>query len=357
MPPRWFLPLLLLSGSGCGLLLGTDDFAVDTEAPAPVGPYGGALDWLPASCADCASAACDASVTACIDDSACDALLACATAAKDPGQIALCAAKYAAGGVLLGMAQTCMMDKCSAACVSDHRWDCGAAAFTWPPPIASSFTFKARVTQIFPPDPLPGLLVKACPREGWKDPSCAHVMAQSTTDKDGIFVLHDITFQTLTTIEAWNGWLDISGPGLYPELRYWSWPTLADRDETMSSITQEALAGYAKAYGLTQDDDRGLVTADVQDCYGFRAPGVAIEVDAADDKSVRLYSKGDLTFDAKADVTSRDGVAVFVNVPAGITVLRAKEPSGKQVACAEILVRAGGRSGVGLRPLPAGACK
>ena len=73
MSPRW-LPLLLLAGPGCGLLLGADDFAVDTSAPAPVGPYGGALDWLPASCGECASVACDPQVKACLDDSACGAL-------------------------------------------------------------------------------------------------------------------------------------------------------------------------------------------------------------------------------------------------------------------------------------------
>jgi hypothetical protein len=195
----------------------------------------------------------------------------------------------------------------------------------------------------------PGVTAMVCDNS---DVSCSHPSATGVTDSDG-------TVSLVQQVDAGpvyvNGYIDLSGGGgvgIVPELLFWSFP-LGQSPASLSAttVTPFELAAFLAAVTVTQDVGNGYVYAVGFDCLQFRGMGLTFAITPAGSSQI-LYQQGS-TFSPGLSATDDTGGALFVNAPAGGSVLTATvAAAGGPIGQFPLFVRDGGVTEVWALPQP-----
>jgi hypothetical protein len=309
----WLATLVLL---GCRDLVGGSDFDVE-PADSPPAP----LETRSEECRRCAAEQCEIELAACSDSVDCAALADCASNGPGPARRARCTLEHPDSSLQLFQLNRCVGSRCSEPCASEERWSCVSDPTPLPEPIADRATIRIQYWDILANQiPLSGLDMRACESRGFSDPYCTEgELARARTDESGV-----ATFEVpLAGREPLDAFLDVSGEGYYPELRYHSTPIVHDVSVAQAGITQVAYALVGRQLEAEELPGHGFLTITALDCTLGPAPGVTIELSPKASETRRFYSRGKLNLDEGLEVTQDDGIALFTNVPAGLVRVRA----------------------------------
>jgi hypothetical protein len=219
-------------------------------------------------------------------------------------------------------------------------WACapGTRAAATPEPVPLGFFLSA--VDFVSAAPVEQLRVRSCYRA---DVDCASPVADElVADADGRV--------QISAPAGFNGYLEIQGAGMLPTLLFfaapWSPQLLAQLERTPVQLlplaSLEALANTAR---LQIDPASGVVGVSARDCAGAVAPGVRLELDT----SAVPYAFVDELPVVNQEVTSEQGLAGFVNVPAGVVVVRSfAQGQPEPVGVESLLVRGGWLSSMSL---------
>lgn len=308
--------LATLALFGCRDLVGGSDFDVE-PAGSPPAP----LETQSEECRRCAAEQCELELTACSESVDCAALADCASIGPGPARRARCTLEHPDSALQLFQLSRCVGSRCSEPCAPEDRWSCVSDPTPLPKPTADRASVRVQYWDILANQiPLSGLDVRACESRDFADPSCAEgELARARTDESGA-----ATFQVpLTDREPLDAFLDVSGEGYYPELRYHSTPIVHDVSVAQAGITRVAYSLFGQQLEAEELPGHGFLTVTALDCVLGPAPGVAIELSPMGSETRRFYSRGKLNLDEGLDVTQADGIALFTNVPVGRIRVRA----------------------------------
>jgi hypothetical protein len=206
--------------------------------------------------------------------------------------------------------------------------------------------------------PAPGAEVAVCDR---LDPDCMRPKAQDKTDASGRVVLEFQNRPTRTSSLGLDGFLQLTQPdAAAPLLVYWGFPlsepqmAIADNADVPGAHAvvlgdPKAFENLTTAFGITVDPSRGQVIAEVVDCMGAPAPGVALSLEPLDSDVVIIHS-----FSPGQSATSGSlNTAFMFNVPAGaVNVIATPQALGRPSSKQAISVRAGWAAEVSMLPTP-----
>jgi hypothetical protein len=156
----------------------------------------------------------------------------------------------------------------------------------------------------------------------------------------------------VTTFGGFNGYLELVGEGMLPQLLFFSAPwspvfLAQPQRQTVQLLPARALLALGDSARLPLDPESGVIAVTAYDCAGSAAAGVRLEIDTG---SVPYAFVDDLPV-ANQDSTSEQGLAGFVNVPPGVVVVSGF-PHGRAetVSVESLLVRTGWLSSASLQP-------
>jgi hypothetical protein len=146
----------------------------------------------------------------------------------------------------------------------------------------------------------------------------------------------------LTLAADFEGYLSISGDSVIPTLYFLSPPLLSGEQLPALTLMSPALMeSLALEMDVALMGERGHAQFSIEDCNGVLSDGVALEAREADAETTRFYGVDGLP-DTRATSTSRDGVAGFLNAPAGALTVNARwGEGGAALGSASILIRPG----------------
>jgi len=189
--------------------------------------------------------------------------------------------------------------------------------------------------------PLAGVTCKACRRT---DPECVDPIAvPSVTDAKGEVILE--------VPANFDGFADVSGPGLYPVLLFPFRPLTKDTGQQAQLLTTAAFPVMAALVGQP-DPERGHLSLNINDCSGAPAANVSFEATGADASTLPFYFVENLPSKTatETDPTGRGG---FGNLLPGVVTVRAKvDAIGLKVSEATVLIRKGTFTYKPLEPSP-----
>jgi hypothetical protein len=293
-----------------------------------------------ATCETCAGASCCGEQRACLQSVECLEFSQECACGETAGCAQACQAQFEAGAAPNAAYTSCVSTLCASACTTGATFQC--LDHPAPEPLARTtapITIDVGFADAEPPYlPFTGLTIKACDKS---DPSCSKTALDvQTTGADGRATLHIAN----PTNGGFDGYLDVSGGSLYPELVYLpflpestTWPNhWAFTQQEIATFAQLSLSGRPPL-----DPARGLVAATVYDCHMYYAPGAQISASTADQESSTCYLANGLP-DCSASVTSPQATAFVTNVPPGLAQLTATlTAGGRTVVTRNIVVRAG----------------
>jgi hypothetical protein len=146
----------------------------------------------------------------------------------------------------------------------------------------------------------------------------------------------------LTLAADFEGYLSISGEAVIPTLYFLSPPLLSGEQLPALTLMSPALMeSLALEMDVALMGERGHAQFSIEDCNGVLSEGVSLEAREADTETTRFYGVDGLP-DTQATSTSRDGVAGFLNAPAGALTVNARwGEGGAPLGSASILIRPG----------------
>ncbi len=341
--------MVLWSATSCRAVAGVEDRSGDRlggDAQAQPATTEELVGWLGTECAACATQQCAERFDACASNTECVALTACRRSAPDPGGWSACAAEHVPGVDAFSGGGSCLRQSCTEACGAGAHWACVGDTWGWPPPPARELEATIVLEEVGTTARIPGATVKACRN---LDPTCTTgEQARGVTDSEGTVVLSLPTLLASVRV-PWDGYFDVSGPGLHPDLRYLGTPLSVDGDASLGTLTEAVFE--LQSTGLDVDPAMGVITVDALDCLFFFAPGVSIEVEPASPRTFYAYLRDGLTVDTTLTATTRDAVGIAVNVPPGtITVTGRLAATGRVIARREVFVRPGARTALFMPP-------
>lgn len=300
-----------------------------------------------ASCASCLSAkACDLG-TSCGESAGCLGALACTAKCNPlgPGCGQACIAKA-------GLASDPVVEakkRCAGECGYGKQLGC-LGSVTWPAPAPGVMSADVVIPIIgySSQKGLPGVSAKACPKF---DPTCGSPVAGPVTS-DGAG-LAKLTLPIQEIVGGFAGFIETSLDGYVPVLSFF-YPPFSEPG-TSQTIPLLKAAEFDAAAGLLMSTilpDRGHLIAVAIDCELTYAPGIHLEVDVGDDKSVKgHFASGFPKPDANA--TDATGLAGFFNLPEGkVNVKGTVLATGQTLGTSTALIRKGAISFVSVAPTP-----
>jgi len=216
------------------------------------------------------------------------------------------------------------------------------AAVEMPPAARAPLTYSFSVVDFVSAAAVERVRVRACfrPDVRCESPASAEVEPGS----DGRV--------QVTTFGGFNGYLEILGEGMLPQLLFfaapWSPVLLAQSQrQSVQLLPVRVLSALGDSARLPLDPQSGVIAVTAYDCAGSAAAGVRLEIDTG---SVPYAFVDDLPV-ANQDSTSEQGLAGFVNVPPGVVVVSGFPHGRAQAVSVEsLLVRTGWLSSVSLQP-------
>jgi hypothetical protein len=198
---------------------------------------------------------------------------------------------------------------------------------------ARPLTYSMQVVDLVSEQPVVGVQARACFRA---DVQCANpVTATFSGSSDGLIAV--------TVYQGFDGYLEITGPGVIPTLLFfpdaWSAELITALEQLpMTLLPASALVGLAQSARVQLDPDSGILAMSTYDCDGPGAAGVRFEIDTPGVPYVFV----DRLPVAYREVTSADGNAGFVNVPPGIVAVSAFPDAEVDLASVDtLLIRTG----------------
>jgi hypothetical protein len=293
-----------------------------------------------AACETCAGSSCCDEQRACLQSVECLEVSQECACGETAGCAQACQAQFEAGLSPNAAYTSCVSSSCATACTTGATFQC--LDHPAPAPTARSvapITVDIGFSDAEPPyAPFAGITIKACDKS---DPTCkATAIDVQTTGADGRAILRIAN----PTNGGFDGYLDVSGGDVYPELVYLpflpestTWPNhWAFTQQEIVTFAQLALSGRPPL-----DPARGLVAATLYDCHMYYAPGVQVSVSTADSASSTCFLVNGLP-DCSLSVTSSEATAFVTNVPPGLAKLTATlQATGQTIATRNIVVRAG----------------
>jgi hypothetical protein len=177
------------------------------------------------------------------------------------------------------------------------------------------------------------------------DYMCEQPVAKATSNMDG-----RATFSVPANFAGYIQQKDNTGygPGLY--FMPAQLPPKGEELKNFPIFRTGSTALLAVGLGAPLDPQRGHMMLVAEDCMGNSIAGVAFSTPQADDKSVQFYVR-DQTPTTSAMDTPPAGTGGFMNLPAGVAVITAKEvKTGLELSQSTVLIRAGYISMLYIRP-------
>jgi hypothetical protein len=210
---------------------------------------------------------------------------------------------------------------------SDPRWVClDDLATSGAVSLRPSVELTLSVTDIGTDQPPAGLTARACNK---LDVNCtAPVASAPGVAADG--ALH------LTVPQLFNGFVEITSPTSVPTLYFLNRDLQANASEALSVVNPMSLGALATSGGVSLDPTLGHLLIRVFDCDGEPASGVELTNNVGGQPFIFVDGLPSLG----PNVTTRDGLGGYVNVPLGFATLRGRTVSGsRQVAESSVVVR------------------
>jgi hypothetical protein len=148
--------------------------------------------------------------------------------------------------------------------------------------------------------------------------------------------------------QNFTGYLEITSDELVPQLFYVNAP-LQPRtapDFPLAMVSLSSLGPLLQLLGNV-GPDTGIIGIRIFDCQGVTATGVSLSSDKDDARP--WYFVDGLPSSMQAE-TGREGLAGFIDVPPGLTVVRAEGPDGTDLGLQSMVVRPGWMSSMYVRP-------
>jgi len=315
----WTLAMLSCA-SGCGPLIGADDYATAEQAPT----YHAFFDRLGGpECRECMLDSCQQVFDQCQADADCAEYLQCYT--TSPGMGFACRAPVDFEILSLGAQLSGCWATCLTPCNVGRTWSCHRAfdALT-PLPGVSGARCYVSYENMLTSKPLAGIDVRACRRE---DPTCIAPVSvpAAPTDLQGRTTV-DLTWplpSPLSPLPGFDGYLELTSkvidPPWVPLLRFQPNRVVGDfADPAVMFNANEPLAKalFAAGAGIQIDTSLSGLAIEVHDCLVGSAPGIRFEVTQEPGPNpvplVYLDDQGNL--DPSLDATTRSALAFGANL-------------------------------------------
>jgi len=225
----------------------------------------------------------------------------------------------------------------------EPRWEC-VGNVVWPLAPMNEIVANPSFREIRSGAVLEGLRVRGCLAS---DEFCTGPIAEGTTDAEG-----KVSLQLPAPGTGWAGYLEAVGPTIPDQLIPADKPIGYNFAPGYGVPDDGTLTTVLTLLGTQQLPGRGHLGIRARDCWDLPADGVAFEVVQADAESSLSYFAGALP-DRDATMTDDEGLAVIVNVPAGLTKVHAKlAATGTLIGTVQVWVRDGSFTSFGFLPTP-----
>ncbi|HEX8793409.1 MAG TPA: hypothetical protein VF765_20845, partial [Polyangiaceae bacterium] len=183
-----------------------------------------------AACQDCFVNKACAATSSCLGDPSCADYAWCLLAAPTPDTFGSCT-EFLDGGLdgsssVIGLAAA----YCGPECALTSNWSC-VGRVEWPPGATQDLTIVLQLIDGATLQPSGGVTAKIC---AGGDEACAGPLATGVTDANTGTV--ELTQHPEAGSVVPNGYIDLSGNGIVPEVFFWSFP-LSEHRVTLSAVT------------------------------------------------------------------------------------------------------------------------
>jgi hypothetical protein len=221
-------------------------------------------------------------------------------------------------------------------------WSClGAQSARSPDPgaLGAAITYSLRLVDIATNAPFPGVTARAC---GLTDVDCTvPVTERLQPDADG--------WVHVPLTENFSGYLELEGPPALPYIFYLPSEGLRTmREFPLFMISAQGYLALVTANGVTDDRALGGVATRTFDCVGNPAPATVLTNNTG---GVPYYFANGLP-DVTRRQTDESGLAGYLNVPPGVTLIQSELGDGTVVSRKSVIVRPGWLSAIFMRPAP-----
>ncbi len=198
-------------------------------------------------------------------------------------------------------------------------------------------TYSVQVLDIATDVPFTGLTARVC---GLTDIDCAMPVTDwLRPDGDG--------WLDLALRENFSGYVELVSPTLKSTLYHLPGEGLRTmRDYPIRMVSAQSFDALANAVGVVEDPNLGGMTSRMFDCQGKTAPAAALINNTG---GVAYYFDDGLPTITRRE-TDEDGIAGFVNVPTGVTVISAQLADGRIISRRSLIIRRGWLSATFMRP-------
>jgi hypothetical protein len=220
----------------------------------------------------------------------------------------------------------------------DPVWGClGQVEAPSAVPVQPEVTLSLRIIDTNTDRPPSALSVRACPK---LDVECMVPLS------DAVSVAAD-GFVHITTVQNFDGFLEITSPGYVPTLFFVNPPLTADRQDDFAIVTTQTLISLAALANVPIDAALGHLLIRTFDCEGEQTSGVEF----SNDKGGQPFTFVQGLPQVGTVVTTTDGIGGYVNVPVGYVVVTGREVAhDASSGTASVLVRAGSMTYSDVRP-------
>lgn len=227
-------------------------------------------------------------------------------------------------------------------CLPNPKWRCE------PPPVgdpSAMVDMKLPIIDALQLTFVPNIALVACSK---LDYACDQPVAKATSGMDGR--------ATFSVPANFSGYVQQNqnsgfGPGLYFVPNQ---VTGSGELKNFPIFRTGSTLGLALTLGAALDAERGHMMLVAEDCMGNSLAGVAFSTPQADDKTKQFYVRDQAPTTSVMD-TPKEGTGGFMNLPAGIAVISAKElKTGIELSTVTVLIRAGYISMLYVRPTTRG---
>lgn len=252
-----------------------------------------------------------------------------------------------AAGLPAGMPAYCELrdeSDCGVACPPAPDWSC-LGSEERPTATETPTAVSFRVVEHVSLAPLEGARLEVCAID---DLDCRAPIDRATTDTNG-----NATVTVPLGATGLEGYVQVSSTPFYPIVASVD-PVVVDARDgplVLQAFTPLRVDFYATVLAARPEVDpsRGHVRVNVLDCGTEPAAGVVVSLDTADADTGRFYVEGIVT--TAVDHTGVEGIAAFMNVPAGpATATAVDADSGDAIGTVDFFVRGGAMHEVYLVP-------
>ncbi len=322
--------------SACGLGCGGVSQLADPDA-AP-------------SCESCISDNYCKAGEACATSPDCQTYMRCRNTCLTGDCIGACSIDHDAGVALYSTLLLALAGRCQQSCDVGGNWSC-VGHVQWPTAKTDTRVLTVTFVNIVGGEPMAGVSVKMC---GGAD--CSPPIDTGTSDANGTVHLTDTTSATNGQGYGLNGYLDVSGPNVYPALVYWGFP-LSEGDALFGTPIPLFPADQWTTFTqgtISVDPTRGTIAAAALDCLGDQATGVSFSATGVgfDQETSVRYLQG-TSISPTATHTDHAGIGFVFNVPTGsVDVTATPVGLGQVYSMNTVQVRQGTLTEVGMSPTP-----